>query len=180
MCVFFCVCRRLSKSDRVLNTAQRLTGKARRAHDRLQRSWFIWQAVPSQPRQMTECWEWRLTSLQPSTTDTTPAISGDFYSSRVSWARVGGWHAVQKVWNLLIVQEIVQEMSFSSRTFSICAFHGRMCHMWLLGKLTLLFRFAFAEKRNKMSNYCSDTVWRNYNRVQGSFMFDVLEAHPVL
>lgn len=101
----------------------------------------------------------------PAPTDTTPAISGDFYSSRVSWARVGGWHAVQKVWNLLIVQEIVQEMSFSSRTFSICAFHGRMCHMWLLGKLTLLFRFAFAEKRIK----CLITVQTQYDVITTAY-----------
>ena len=42
VCVCVCVCVCFSKSDRVLNTAQRLTGgKARRARDRLQRSWFI-------------------------------------------------------------------------------------------------------------------------------------------
>lgn len=39
--VFRCVYRSVSVTDRVLNTAQRLTGRAGRAYDRLQWSWFI-------------------------------------------------------------------------------------------------------------------------------------------
>lgn len=80
---FHCVCGRVSVSDRVLNTAQHLTGKAGRAHDRLQRSWFIWQALHSlhPVRRLSAANDvWHQRTAFPAS-----AVSGDFCSSRVSW-----------------------------------------------------------------------------------------------
>lgn len=114
LCV--CVCVSL-KSDRVLNSAQHLTGKRGRYRDRLQRSCFIWQPPTHTHTHNSVGWlsagndGWNY-SRDEATARHQP-LPFQETSTGSAEPLIGRWHAPRKVGNQEIFPEQMQSERFN-------------------------------------------------------------------